>query len=84
MVWPLASVCCGSDSLKTDSRTVDARQSDSLKVDGRTDFPFARFGEQSPRIGDWVIAVGNPFGLDHTVTAGIVSATGRDIGAGTC
>jgi len=32
--------------------------------------------------GDWVIAIGNPFGLDHTVTAGIVSATGRDIGQG--
>jgi serine protease Do len=40
------------------------------------------FGDHSPRIGDWVIAVGNPFGLGGTVTAGIVSARGRDIGAG--
>jgi serine protease Do len=53
-----------------------------LKVDGRRDFPFARLSDKSPRIGDWVIAVGNPFGLGGTVTAGIVSARGRDIGAG--
>jgi serine protease Do len=53
-----------------------------IKVDDRTDFPFVKLATASPRIGDWVLAVGNPFGLGGTVTAGIVSARGRDIGAG--
>jgi serine protease Do len=44
-------------------------------------FPFVKLSDKSPRIGDWVLAVGNPFGLGGTVTAGIVSARGRDIGA---
>ncbi len=44
-------------------------------------FPYVKLSDRSPRIGDWVIAVGNPFGLGGTVTAGIVSARGRDIGA---
>ena len=53
-----------------------------IKVEGRTDFPFAKLSDGQPRIGDWVLAVGNPFGLGGTVTAGIVSARGRDIGSG--
>jgi serine protease Do len=63
---------------------VDARTDVALiKVDARgIDFPFVHFADKSPRIGDWVLAVGNPFGLGGTVTAGIVSARGRDIGAG--
>jgi serine protease Do len=52
-----------------------------IKVDGN-DFPFVKFANHEPRIGDWVIAVGNPFGLGGTVTAGVVSARGRDIGSG--
>src|SRR5262249_49700330 len=53
-----------------------------IKVEGRSDFPYVKLADKSPRIGDWVLAVGNPFGLGGTVTAGIVSARGRDIGAG--
>jgi serine protease Do len=53
-----------------------------IKVEGRTDFPVVKLADAAPRIGDWVLAVGNPFGLGGTVTAGIVSARGRDIGAG--
>jgi serine protease Do len=62
----------------TDSKTDLAL----IKVDGKTDLPYVKFADQTPRIGDWVVAVGNPFGLGGTVTAGIVSARGRDIGAG--
>src|SRR5476649_466098 len=51
-----------------------------IKVEGGS-FPYVKLSDQAPRIGDWVIAVGNPFGLGGTVTAGIVSARGRDIGA---
>jgi serine protease Do len=51
-----------------------------IKVEGGS-FPYVKLADAAPRIGDWVIAVGNPFGLGGTVTAGIVSARGRDIGA---
>jgi serine protease Do len=53
-----------------------------IKVEGGSNFPFAKLSDDKARIGDWVLAVGNPFGLGGTVTAGIVSASGRDIGNG--
>jgi serine protease Do len=55
-----------------------------LKLDdGREKFSFARLGDSDRmQVGDWVIAVGSPFGLQSTVTAGIVSAKARQIGAG--
>jgi serine protease Do len=62
----------------TDARTDLAL----IKVEGGSNFPFAKLSDTKPRIGDWVLAVGNPFGLGGTVTAGIVSASGRDIGNG--
>jgi serine protease Do len=73
-----------------DGRTYDAKVIGTdprtdlalIKVDGHIEFPHVKLSETAPRIGDWVVAVGNPFGLGGTVTAGIVSARGRDIGSG--
>ncbi|HTT79331.1 MAG TPA: DegQ family serine endoprotease [Stellaceae bacterium] len=54
-----------------------------LKIDAGHKLPFVRWGDSSKvEVGDWVVAVGNPFGLGGTVTAGIVSALGRDINEG--
>jgi serine protease Do len=80
----------GSIEIRTDNhKTYPARVigADSttdlalLKVDGRSDFSYAGLADRAPRVGDWVLAIGNPFGLGGTVTAGIVSARERDIGA---
>jgi serine protease Do len=73
-----------------DGRTLDAK---IVGTDPKTDlavlrvkeggnFPYVPFAAKAPRVGDWVVAIGNPFGLGGTVMAGIVSARGRDIGAG--
>ena len=54
-----------------------------LKVDAKTPLPAAIWGDSSKaKVGDWVLAIGNPFGLGGTVTAGIISATARDIHSG--
>ena len=53
-----------------------------LKVNAPKPFPYVEFSNKDPRVGDWVLAVGNPFGLGGTVTAGIISAHNRDIGSG--
>jgi len=54
-----------------------------LKIETEKPLPFVSFGDSDKlRVGDWVMAIGNPFGLGNTVTAGILSARGRDINAG--
>ncbi len=68
-----------AELIGTDARTDLALL--KVKTPGKT-FPFVKFAEGEPRVGDWVLAVGNPFGLGGTVTAGIVSALARDIGNG--
>ncbi len=51
-----------------------------IKVDGNN-YPFVELGDSSQiKVGEWVLAIGNPWGLEHTVTAGIVSAKGRQLG----
>jgi len=73
-----------------DGRTLDAKVIGTdpktdlalLKVVEAGDYPFVALAKETPKVGDWVVAIGNPFGLGGTVTSGIVSARGRDIGAG--
>jgi len=67
-----------ADLVGTDPRTDIAL----LKIKSDKTFPAVKFADKPARVGDWALAVGNPFGLGGTVTAGIVSALGRDIGSG--
>ena len=53
-----------------------------IKIQSDKTFPSVKLSDKEPRVGDWALAVGNPFGLGGTVTAGIVSALARDIGSG--
>jgi serine protease Do len=83
----------GADEIKVrlhDRRTLKAKLIGTdaktdlavLKVDGN-DFKYVTFGDSdTAQVGDWVVAVGDPFGLSGTATAGIISARGRDIGSG--
>jgi serine protease Do len=67
-----------ADLVGTDSRTDIAL----LKIKADRKFAFVKFAAKDPRVGDWVVAVGNPFGFGGTVTAGIVSALARDVNSG--
>ncbi|WP_446920239.1 S1C family serine protease, partial [Klebsiella pneumoniae] len=54
-----------------------------LKVEAEDPLPTLEWGDsEAAEVGDWVVAIGNPFGLGGTVTAGIISARARDINAG--
>ncbi len=73
-----------------DGRTLDAKVIGTdpktdlalLKVSEKGEYPFVSLAKDAPKVGDWVVAIGNPFGLGGTMTAGIISAEGRDIGEG--
>ncbi len=75
-----------SDGTSLDAKVIGKDKSSDLallKVESKTPLAFVEFGNSgTTRVGDWVLAVGNPFGLGGTVTAGIVSARGRDIQSG--
>src|SRR5262249_58303962 len=75
------------DGSKHKARVVGADKKTDLAVlrldEGKGKFPYVRMGDSDKmQVGDWVIAVGSPFGLQATVTAGIISAKARQIGQG--
>jgi serine protease Do len=67
-----------ADVIGTDPKTDVAL----IKIKADKPLPYVAFSNVKPRIGDWVVAIGNPFGLGGTLTTGVVSALGRDIGSG--
>jgi serine protease Do len=73
------------DEAKYDAKLVGTDQRTDIaliKIESTKTFPTIKLSDKNPRVGDWALAVGNPFGLGGTVTAGIVSALARDIGSG--
>ena len=75
-----------SDGKSYDAKVIGKDQKTDIaviKIDAGQDLPAVTLGDSDRLdVGEWVMAIGNPFGLDHTVTSGIVSAKGRQIGAG--
>ena len=75
-----------SDGKNYDAKVIGKDQKTDIaviKIDAGQDLPVVTLGDSDRlEVGEWVMAIGNPFGLDHTVTSGIVSAKGRQIGAG--
>ena len=72
------AVLVGTDP-KTDIALIRIKSEEGKKPS----FPFLKMGDSdSLEVGEWVVAIGNPFGLSHTVTVGVVSAKGRSIGSG--
>jgi serine protease Do len=75
-----------SDGKRYDAKVIGKDQKTDIaviKIDAGRELPAVSLGDSDRlEVGEWVVAIGNPFGLDHTVTSGIVSAKGRQIGAG--
>ncbi|ODT72134.1 MAG: hypothetical protein ABS75_04880 [Pelagibacterium sp. SCN 63-23] len=69
----------GSEQVATIVGTDERTDLAVLKIEG-DNLPFVSFEDEASRVGDWVVAVGNPFGLGGTVTVGVISGAGRDIG----
>jgi len=75
-----------SDGKNYDAKVIGKDQKTDIaviKIDAGDNLPAVTLGDSDRlEVGEWVMAIGNPFGLDHTVTSGIVSAKGRQIGSG--
>ena len=72
-----------AEVIGSDSKTDIASLKIIKQAGDNTEFPYLKLGNsKNVEVGEWVVAIGNPFGLDHTVTTGVVSAKARNIGAG--